>query len=184
MIAVYGKSSSGKSEIAENIAMSIRKENQKMYYLATMEKTSSAAGDRIKRHRQLRDGKGFVTIEEEKNLKNHIDEIKGSVVLLEDLGNFVANCLYYSYGDKIIPDENIESFGLNIYNDINSLSDNCSLVIVTNDVFGNYYYQDKWCQAYMKIMGRINEMLAQKSQVFIESIMGRLNVLKGEVFWQ
>ena len=57
---VSGASGSGKSLFAENISCSY--EGRKLY-LATMENESEAAKKRIEKHRMMRQGKGFETIE-------------------------------------------------------------------------------------------------------------------------
>ena len=60
MILVYGTASSGKSNIAENMAVDhSKKSDTSLVYIATMENKSDAAKERIKRHREQREGKGF-----------------------------------------------------------------------------------------------------------------------------
>ena len=60
------KVASGKSEYAENLIMELAggsTNSEKMYYIATMKPFGKAAMERIKRHLELRKGKGFTTIE-------------------------------------------------------------------------------------------------------------------------
>ena len=74
MITVIGSATSGKSEASENIAVNIAKENNKqLIYLATMESESAAAKERIKKHRNLRKDKGFITIEEQVDVAKSFD---------------------------------------------------------------------------------------------------------------
>ena len=63
LVLVIGGSASGKSAFAEDIAESIRDRGGNKYYLAFMKNDSEAAAKRIERHRMLRQGKGFVTLE-------------------------------------------------------------------------------------------------------------------------
>ena len=92
MITVIGQATSGKSEASENIAVNIAKENNKqLIYLATMESESASSKERIKKHRNLRKDKGFITIEEQVSLKKHVSEVKDNVVLLECVSNLCAN---------------------------------------------------------------------------------------------
>ena len=58
---VLGEAASGKSEFAEQLAMSLADER---YYIATMQVSDSESQQRIERHRQMRQGKGFVTLEQ------------------------------------------------------------------------------------------------------------------------
>ena len=97
-ILIFGGEASGKSAFAEDLALEMaQKEGLPLYYLATMDK--NAGGDsekRIEKHRKMREGKGFLTIERTKDLeKLEFPNGKG-VILLEDIGNLVANELFTS----------------------------------------------------------------------------------------
>ena len=59
---VTGGSGSGKSEYAENLAVRLAK-GQALYYVAAMQPCGEEGQERIRRHRALRAGKGFETIE-------------------------------------------------------------------------------------------------------------------------
>ena len=64
ILLVTGGSASGKSEYAENRALQMAKEGQRpLIYLAAMMPFGKDAEKRIERHRQLRAGKGFETVE-------------------------------------------------------------------------------------------------------------------------
>ncbi len=74
---VTGGAGSGKSEYAESLALSFCDKAGSMFYIATMypyddEETKR----RIHRHRSLREGKGFVTIERPFEISKVLDEIK------------------------------------------------------------------------------------------------------------
>ena len=61
MVTVIGESGSGKSEYAENLIMELAggsTNSEKMYYIATMKPFGKDAMERIKRHLELRKGKG------------------------------------------------------------------------------------------------------------------------------
>ena len=63
---ITGGSGSGKSEYAEQKLMeyaSHSKRNKKRYYIATMIPFGKETEEKIARHRKLRAGKGFETIE-------------------------------------------------------------------------------------------------------------------------
>ena len=64
---VTGGSASGKSEYAENLAAELSR-GVSLYYIATMEPYGEEAGKRIRRHRRLREAKGFQTIECYRNI--------------------------------------------------------------------------------------------------------------------
>ena len=72
---VYGTSGSGKSSFAEKLLSEIL--TPEKYYIATMKRTKEDldAERKIARHREMRAGKGFKTIEMQKNL----EEISGKI---------------------------------------------------------------------------------------------------------
>lgn len=90
MILVVGKPDSGKSVRAETLALELARDGKKIY-LATMEPFGEAGQQRIEKHRRLRAGKGFVTVEKPLALKELGSELQGSVCLLECVSNLVGN---------------------------------------------------------------------------------------------
>lgn len=62
MVLVTGASGSGKSEYAEIVAVKLA-EKRDLYYLATMRVYGEEGIRRVERHRKLRAGKGFQTVE-------------------------------------------------------------------------------------------------------------------------
>ena len=95
---VLGGAASGKSAFAEKRALEraiVLKEP--LFYLATLHPQSGGdTAERIQRHRMARAGKGFSTVE-----WTDCDRLPavGGVVLLEDMGNLVAN-FFYPAGKK------------------------------------------------------------------------------------
>lgn len=90
---VTGGSGSGKSEWAEGKVLEIA--GEKKLYLATMRSFGAEGERRVKRHRALRAGKGFETIEKAVDLTGiSPDKLEGATVLLEDLSNLIANEMF------------------------------------------------------------------------------------------
>lgn len=108
VLLVTGGSASGKSEYAENRALQLAKaEQKKLVYLATMMPFGEDAEKRIERHRQLRAGKGFETVERYTDIKGLClgesseaetfrQKVKGAVVMLECMSNLTANEMFSS----------------------------------------------------------------------------------------
>ena len=63
MILVIGGSGSGKSAYAEKVALECQKE-KRHFYLATMHVFGEEGQKKVERHKRMRAGKGFVTIEQ------------------------------------------------------------------------------------------------------------------------
>lgn len=93
---IIGSSDSGKSEYAENLLVSIAKDATKLY-IATMVPYGEEGAKRIQKHRDMREGKGFVTIEKARQLgelKEQIVKYSQAACILECLSNLVANEMY------------------------------------------------------------------------------------------
>jgi len=72
-ILVIGTPDSGKSEKAEGLAQELSGSGEKIY-LATMIPYGVEGEKRIEKHRKLRAGKGFVTVEKNHDIADIIDE--------------------------------------------------------------------------------------------------------------
>ena len=86
---VYGGAASGKSRYAEDLLCALSGEGPRIY-LATMEAMDEESRARVRRHRALRQNKGFSTLECPRDLDGLTIPV-GSSVLLEDLGNLIKN---------------------------------------------------------------------------------------------
>ena len=91
LVLVTGGAASGKSEHAEKIVCA--RAHSKLY-LATMQPFGKSARARIARHRKLREGKGFHTVERSLDLKGLQIDRHYDGILLEDLGNLLANEIF------------------------------------------------------------------------------------------
>ncbi|MCR5590346.1 MAG: bifunctional adenosylcobinamide kinase/adenosylcobinamide-phosphate guanylyltransferase [Lachnospiraceae bacterium] len=92
---ITGKSGSGKSLLAEDLA--VKTGCEKKYYIATMKPADNDAIERIRKHRMQREGKGFVTYEIETGIDQvEVDMPEESAVLLECIPNLVGNEMHDS----------------------------------------------------------------------------------------
>ena len=95
MILVTGGSGSGKSAFAEDQVVSFGEAER--VYIATMFPFDEESKKRVQRHRNMRSGKGFETIECYTDLAQ-VRVSKGSTVLLECMSNLVANEMFQENG--------------------------------------------------------------------------------------
>lgn len=170
MILVTGGSGSGKSLFAENLSMKLKREP--FYYIATMKIWDEECRKRIKNHRIQRNGKGFETLEIPCNLSDAVKTIFGGTALLECIGNLTANEQF---------DNNCEDVVTLIVNGILELN-SCleSLIIVTNDVFSDIPPKDTETRKYLENIGKINCILAEKSDIVAEVCAGNPIIWKGK----
>ncbi len=168
LIVITGGSGSGKSEYAENLAVTL---GEKRIYAATMMVYDEEGRQRVNRHRKMRENKRFHTVECPVNLETILDspDIGGSVVLLECMSNLVANEMFSAVSGNRGGDWVSEK----IMEGIETVISRCRhLVVVTNEVFsdGNTYSPET--EAYIKALGRVNRGLAAMADQMTEVICG------------
>ena len=166
---VTGGSGSGKSAYAESRICEYNRQDQKpLFYIATMYPYGEETEKKIERHRILRKGKGFETLEWYTGLKQHLKSrsLKGYDVLLECMSNLVANEMYMESGARCHADQAI-------LEGIQELNQQCSnLVIVTNEVFSESVPDSPEMKEYKRILGRINREIATMADQVTEVIYG------------
>ena len=93
MILITGGSKCGKSAAAESILDGFEGDK---FYIAAMEPFGDEAKKAIERHRVMRQGKGFITIERSHNIDTLVIpcESTGSCALLECLTTLCANEMF------------------------------------------------------------------------------------------
>ncbi len=191
-IVVTGGSGSGKSEFAENLAVQIHKEqlarmknftsaNQEqrdvhipaLYYVATMHPYDNESRNRIRRHRQQRDGKGFVTLEQATELEK-IETECSDILLLEDLSNLLANEMYLQTGRIKARDAGmIPQMERAVLSPILQLVKQMeSVVLVTNEIFSDGMEYEEETIRYLELLGSLNQHLAKAADSVVEVVCG------------
>ena len=177
MTLIIGGSGSGKSAYAEDYMVSIS-EDRKKYYIATMQIYDEEGKRKVERHRMLRGGKGFSTIEQPVDIGKAAEKMEAEdrTALLECVSNLTANEMFSGEvpGTEEVITEKIVG-GIAVLN-----RELTHLVIVSNNVFedGNVY--DKTTMAYIRAMGRINQKLAEMADEVVEVVVGIPIVIKAK----
>ena len=177
MTLIIGGSGSGKSAYAEDYMVSIS-EDRKKYYIATMQIYDEEGKRKVERHRMLRGGKGFSTIEQPVDIGKAAEKMEAEdrTALLECVSNLTANEMFSGE----VPGTE-EAITKKIVGGIAVLNRELThLVIVSNNVFedGNVY--DKTTMAYIRAMGRINQKLAEMADEVVEVVVGIPIVIKNK----
>ncbi len=171
MILLTGGSACGKSSYGEELCMRLPFPR---YYIAAMRPFGDGSEEKIARHRQLRSGKGFETIERYTDLQGLVLPERGTV-LLECICNLTANEMFDEEGVWIDPYETVVA-GVEA---LRRQSD--TLVVITNEVGTDSRTYDSGTQAYMDVIGRINRTLAQQADVVCELVCGIPLEVKGSI---
>ena len=164
MILISGTSDSGKSKIAEN---RLENFNGKKFYVATAKILDSEMLKRVKKHKAMRAGKNFITIEREKNL----GELKfpmNSSVLIESLTTWLANEMFDGGSAE------------NIFDDIKKLKASCkNLIIVSDDIFSDGIIYDEATEFYVKTLASLMIKIAREADEVMEAVSGIAVKIKG-----
>jgi len=173
----FGGAASGKSEVAENFTVSFEK---KLVYFATLDKNSGGdTVERIEKHKKMREGKGFFTVELsnedlQKFMKSDFSfldkfDFSDSSILLEDLGNLVARVVFYDFEN--IEKNNFCDLSFQFIKEINSRCKN--LVIVSNDIFcENLNLADLGMSIYLKTLSKLNNKISETCDEVFRVIAG------------
>lgn len=170
IVLVTGGSGSGKSAFAEDKVLSFGEARR--IYIATMYPFDMESKKRVHRHRNMRAGKGFETVECYTNLKDLLLP-KDSVVLLECMSNLVANEMFQKDGAK---ERTVEE----ILEGIREIAGYVRhLVIVTNEIFSEAAIYEGETETYRKYLGEINRSLGEMADEVYEVVYGIPLCVKG-----
>lgn len=159
---VIGGAASGKSAFAEALCL---QRPLPRTYLATMQVWDAECAARVAKHRAMRAEKQFATVECPLHL-NRVQLSQRGTVLLEDLGNLVANELYDPAGAGDTATEAI-------LHGLDTLAAQCDdLILVSNEVFsgGADYAGDT--QRYLQALAQINNTVAARADAVVRVVCG------------
>ncbi len=166
MTLIIGVPDSGKSALAESLVLEQSPEDKRIY-IATMIPYGEEGQRRIKKHRKLREGKGFVTVEAPLNVAEAAGGITGiseATCLLECVSNLVGNVMHE--GDVGGDDRDLVT---GIVSDIKRLSAECkNLVVVTNSFPKNGEGYDDDTIRYVELVELVNRELMSFSDIIYE----------------
>ena len=174
LILVYGGSGSGKSAWAEKtlLAEAARTPGSRAVYLAAMESSSPEAAARIRRHRAMRAKHGaeagldFVTIERPTDIASAPVQ-PGDFILLEDLGNLLANEIWSPIG------AGPQNAPAHILTGVHALLERVSfLAIVSNDIFSDGIQYDDSTMAYIRQLASLHRSLSAIAEQTTEVVCG------------
>ncbi|MBR0309113.1 MAG: bifunctional adenosylcobinamide kinase/adenosylcobinamide-phosphate guanylyltransferase [Mogibacterium sp.] len=157
-ILIIGFPNSGKSALAEQMAMEMS-EAENRIYLATMIPFGNDGKERVKRHRSMRAGKGFLTVEAPFDIRETLLKalpgtirIEDSVILLECLSNLAANEMF----ERRSSESDIEQ---RILADIAGLGRAARDLIIVSNHFENDGTFDEETLKYAAFMDELNDRL-------------------------
>ena len=198
-VLVTGGSASGKSALAERIAASL---SAPCIYVATMRSYGEEGARLVTRHRAQRADLGFLTVELPSNLEDaklaalcrkaperaplpalaqagaELPRVHEGTVLLEDIGNLVANEMFE--GER--PDHDPQATAARVCEGIFALMSQCAnTVVVTNQLASDGAELDEAMRAYVECVGAVSNRLAARFDTVLECVAGIPLVVKGGI---
>ena len=165
---IAGGSKCGKSALAEKI---LSQYSGRKLYIAAMQPFGEGADEIIARHRLMRSGKGFETLELCKSFTPEAFPTD-CAAMLEDIANLTAN--------EMFTGETVRDPFEHVMRDIKTAAERTNeLIIVSNSVGCDGIPYPKETADYIRSIGRINAALAALSDNVIECVFGIPLVLKG-----
>ena len=182
IILCSGGARSGKSEFAEQLALSLK---GRKAYVATGQAFDDEMKDRIKKH-QLRRGKEWITFEIPLYLHKNWEQIKNvsDVILIDCLTMFTSNHVF-AHGDINTQEDSnrIESIILEelrlLLQDINNSNDK-TVIFVTNEIGLGIVPENKLARYFRDITGRVNREVASSANKMYLTISGVTIELKSQ----
>lgn len=173
---IVGGSKSGKSSLAQEIAVSLAGTGP-LYYLATMVPRDGEDRARIARHLEDRAGLGFVTVEQGKNLPGCLARANREGTFLLDSVTALLTNEFFPPEKDYAPDY---TAGQRVGDDILSLARQVRhLVVVADDLFRDAARYDGTTESYRQALGGILCRLAEEAELVVEMTMGNPVVHKG-----
>lgn len=166
---LIGGSGSGKSACAEEYLLAVS-EGKRKYYLAAMQACDKESRARIERHRRMRAGKDFITIEQPVRIQDALARMEDGekTALLECVSNLTANEMFGA--DRRRTEAEVAEA---VTDGIAILKERLThLVIVSGNVFEDGRSYDEETMAYIRVMGRINQRLAAMADEVVEVVAG------------
>ncbi|MCC8028391.1 MAG: bifunctional adenosylcobinamide kinase/adenosylcobinamide-phosphate guanylyltransferase [Lachnospiraceae bacterium] len=165
LVLVIGGSGSGKSEYAEQRCMEFSR--GKKLYIAAMQPSDEESIVRVARHREMRNGRGFDTLE----CYTHLEEAvipPCDTVLLECLSNLLANEMFSPAGRQ----DAAQAVSA-ITEGVKRLAKlACHVVVVTNQVFSDGVIYTPETEVYRQCLAKINREIAEIADEVVEAVHG------------
>lgn len=173
IIFVVGGSKSKKSDIGENIAEKIYDEGN-LYYLASMKASDDDDINRILNHIESRKGHGYITIEKHRDIEDiDVDIEEVDTILLDSITSLLTNEMFT--GGEFNPNVSEK-----ISNEILNLSSRVkNIVVISDHISSDGIKYDEYTEIFRREMGKLNCLIAQFSDIVLESTFGNITVHKG-----
>jgi adenosylcobinamide kinase/adenosylcobinamide-phosphate guanylyltransferase len=174
-IFISGGCKNGKSFYAQHLAKRQATGNLPLYYIATMEPADEEDDARILRHREERDGWGFITLEQSRDIGSLEADFTGSF-LLDSVTALLSNEMFRRDGSVD------RTAYLRVAEELEQLAEKSgNIVFVSDYIYSDALKYDELTELYRKGLAWIDRTLAKKCDAVIEVSYANIQLLKGDV---
>lgn len=174
-ILISGGCKNGKSYYAQHLARQQAADHLPLYYIATMEPADEEDDARILRHREERDGWGFFTLEQSRNIGALQADFKGSF-LLDSVTALLSNEMFREDGTVD------RTAHLRVAEELEQLADKSgNIVFVSDYIYSDAMKYEELTELYRKGLAWIDRTLAKKCDAVVEVSYGNILLLKGDI---
>lgn len=174
-IYISGGCKNGKSTLAQMCACALSGGGP-LYYVATMIPHDEEDEVRIRRHVAARDGKGFITIEQGREILHSLDEADPEGTFLLD--SVTALCSNEMFHDGIVD----EQACIRVAEELRSFAEHVKNVIFVSDfIFSDGGEYDAYTEAYRRGLALCDRTLAAVCDTAVEVCIGHYTLYKGSL---
>ena len=172
-VFISGGCKNGKSSFAQKLAKN-QARNGELYYIATMIPSDSEDEERIKRHRQEREGWGFITVEQPKNIEEILKKCdKNGTFLLDSLTALLANEMFCKSGD--FDEKSGKRVKIGLAKVLGKLK---NIIVVSDYIYSDAFMFDPLTETYRKSLAELDRLAAKKCEVVVEVTFSQIYLLK------
>ena len=177
-IFISGGCRNGKSTYAQILAKHQQTEGSPLFYVATMNAADTEDEERIRKHRQNREGLGFTTIEKHRRIEDIVKncsphDLQGSF-LLDSITALLANEMFIPGGEvNHNAHEQIASGILMVLENISRI------VIVSDYIYSDAMLYDTLTEHYRKSLAALDRLTAMHCDIVLEVAYTNIIVHKG-----
>ena len=173
---ISGGCRSGKSSYAEEEVLN---KSGKHYYLATAEAFDHEMKDRINRHREIREGKGWLTFEEAIEPEKIIKKLESGIVLLDCLTLWISKLMWEAEKkEQVISEKWMAERAENLISVMKQSP--CSFVVVSNETGLGIMPMNAQARLFGDLAGRTNQLFAAAAKKVVFMVSGLPMVLKDD----
>lgn len=176
IVFITGGAKNGKSSYAQTLALRLAAGGPH-YYIATMIPTDQEDRERIRRHIADRDGMGFITVEQGRDILDCLQRVDASgSFLLDSTTALLMNELFVPPDWHLNPHAG-EKCARELVQFARSVA---NIVLVSDYIYSDAARYDTVTEVYRRALAGIDRQLAQISDVVLELSGGNIIVHKGD----